>query len=229
MARVRSLNIDASKLTRIVSDDQACRDLRLYFGIGLSDKELPLYTGRRFEALDGGGDRDDVCNRFTASDILALKLLSVDLPARIAIDLLEGALGEEAAGLLRQIPASASLWDAGAVNLIEAGMPADILWRLLEQQDGAGWVTAGKLLARKRPMLIPVYDNVVRCAYDGPQNIWTALRDALRQESGFLEALNQLKLRSGVPSQVTPLRVLDVAVWMRHRPFHTGYRCSGLN
>jgi len=34
---------------------------------------------------------------------------------------------------------------------------------------------AGKLLARKRPSLIPVYDEIVRCAFGWPENIWTAL------------------------------------------------------
>ncbi len=213
----------------IVADHQAYLDLRLYFGIGLADGELPPYEGGRFEFLDDGGDRADVCNRFTASDIVALKLLSVELPARIALDLLEGALAEEAASLLEQIPTSVSLWDDDAVELIEKAGPADSLWRLLENQDGAGWVTAGKLLARKRPSLIPVYDNVVRCAYDWPENVWMALHDALRQESGsFLATLNDLKQRSSLPCQVTPLRVLDVVVWMRHRPLHTGHGCRGL-
>lgn len=230
MARARRPNVDVPKLTRIVTDNQACDDLQLYFGTGLGAGELPPYAGGRFELLDGGGDRTEVCNRFTASDIVALKLLSVELPAQVALDLLEGALGEQAASLLQRIPTSVNLWDVDAGDLIEKGGPADSLWRLLEKQDGAGWVTAGKLLARKRPSLIPVYDNVVRCAYAWPQNFWAALHDALRQGNGsFLATLNGLKQRSSIPCQVTPLRVLDVAVWMRHRPLHTGYRCRGMN
>lgn len=170
-----------------------------------------------------------VCNRFTASDIVALGLLSVGLPARVALDLLEGALGQEAAAFLEQIPASASLWDADAEKLIKKGGLADSLWRLLEKQEGAGWVTAGKLLARKRPSLIPVYDNVVRCAFGWPRDVWTSLRDALRQDNGsFLATLNDLRQRAGLPFQVTSLRALDVAVWMRHRPLHSGHRCNGL-
>lgn len=80
-----------------------------------------------------------VCNHFTASDIVALKLLSVELPAPIALDLLEGALGEEATSLLQQIPTSVNLWDVEACELIEKGSPADSLWQLLEKQDGAGY------------------------------------------------------------------------------------------
>jgi hypothetical protein len=92
MARARRSNLDVARLARIVAEDQACRDLRLYFGVGLGAGELPPYAGGRFELLDGGGDRADVCNCFTASDIVALRLLSVELPARIALDLIEGAL-----------------------------------------------------------------------------------------------------------------------------------------
>jgi hypothetical protein len=229
MARTRRRDLDVAQLTRILEDDQACRDLQRYFGVGLGKGELPPSTGGRFEILDGGGDRAEVCNRFTASDILALGLLSVQLPARVALDLLEGALGEDAAAFLERIPPSAHLWDANAVELIERGGLADSLWRLPEKQDGAGWVTAGKLLGRKRPSLIPVYDNVVRCAFGWPQNFWIALHEALRQDDGrFRATLNDLIERAGISAQVTPLRALDVAVWMRHRSLHTGHRCVGL-
>jgi hypothetical protein len=90
-------------------------------------------------------------------------------------------------------------------------------------------VMAGKLLARKRPSLIPVYDEIVRCAFGWPEDIWKALRDALRQDDGsFRTVLEGLKKRAGIPRQVTLLRILDVAIWMRHRPLHTGHLCAGL-
>jgi hypothetical protein len=90
-------------------------------------------------------------------------------------------------------------------------------------------VTAGKLLARKRPSLIPVYDDVVRCAFGRPREIWKALREALRQDDGsFRTTLEELMKRAGIPAEVTPLRTLDVTVWMRHRSLHTGHGCIGL-
>jgi hypothetical protein len=138
MPRARRQDLDVAQLTRILADDQACQHLRYYFGVGLRSGELSPYTGGRFEFLDGGGDRAEVCDRFTPADIVALGLLSVDLPGR-ALDLLEGALGNEAAAFLEQIPASVNLWDAKAEDLIGKGGPADGLWRLLEKQDGAGW------------------------------------------------------------------------------------------
>jgi Family of unknown function (DUF6308) len=100
MPRRRCQDLDVVRLTEILEDDQACRDLRLYFGVGLGRRKLPPFTGGRFELLDGGGDRPDTCNRFTASDILAIGMLSVQLPPLVTLDLLEGALGEEATGFL---------------------------------------------------------------------------------------------------------------------------------
>ena len=227
--RPRRDDLDVDRLVALVQDDQACRDLRTYFGAGLAEGELPLYTGGHFELLDDGGDRPEVCDQFTAWDLLAVELLSVQVPRRVALDLVDGALGKDMTALLRQIPTPVRLWTARAEQLIKDGGPADRAWRLLEDQDGVGWVTAGKLLARKRPSLIPVYDNVVRCAFGRPKNPWTALRDALmRPDCRLRTALEDLKADAGIPKAVSPLRVLDVAVWMRHRPVHRGYRCAGL-
>jgi hypothetical protein len=90
-------------------------------------------------------------------------------------------------------------------------------------------VTAGKLLARKRPALIPVYDDVVRCAFGHPQDIWKALHEALLRDDGsFRGTLEDLVKRAGIPVKVTPLRALDVTLWIRHRSHHTGHRCAGL-
>jgi hypothetical protein len=229
MPEQRRRNLDVGQLTRILEDDQARQDLREYFGVGLGERELPASTGGRFELLDGGGNRADTCNRFTASDILSLEMLSVRLPPRVTLDLLDGALGDDTTAFLQRIPTSVPLWDDGAAELIDDRGPAVSLWRLLENQGGVGWVTAGKLLARKRPALVPVYDDVVRCAFGRPKEFWKTLREALRQEGGsFRTAVEELKERAGLPEQVTPLRTLDVAVWKRHHEQHTGHGCSGL-
>lgn len=228
--RRRRRDLDVDQLAQILGGEQAERDLRRYYGVGLGPDQLPPFEGGRFELLDGGGDRDEVSDRFTTSDLLAVELLSVQVPPRVILDLLEGELGEQATELLRQIPVSLPLWSDDAEGLIKKDGPTDSLWRLLDHEDGVGWVTAGKLLARKRPALIPVYDGVVRCALGWPKDFWTALRVALRHNNGQLRAeIERLMMRAKVPSEVTPLRGLDVAVWMRHRSSHTGYQCVGLS
>jgi hypothetical protein len=222
-------DLDVGLLSELLRGEQARRDLRRYFGVGLGSMKLPPFTGGRFEALGGGGDRPEVRNQFTAADLLAVGLLSVQVPPPVALDLLEGALGQQAADYLRLIPADVPLWSDDAASLVEKGGPADSLWQLLDDQEGVGWVTAGKLLARKRPSLIPVYDHVVRCAVGRPEDFWTALRNALRHDDGRLLAdVTELIHAAELPPAVTPLRALDVTVWMHHRPSHTGSDCAGL-
>jgi hypothetical protein len=229
MRRRRRPDLDVDQLSLLLDGEQANRDLRRYYGVGLGKRELPPFAGGRFEFLGGGGDRPETCDEFTASDLLAVQLLSVQVPPRVALDLLEGGLGEEAAEFLGQIPTSVRLWDDAAEHLIKKGGPVDSVWRLLDHQDGVGWVTAGKLLARKRPSLIPVYDGVVRCALGWPKDFWQALRDALRQDNGWFRAAVEDRMKlAGIPPAITPLRGLDVVLWMHHRSSHTGYQCSGL-
>jgi hypothetical protein len=97
--------------------------------------------------------------------------------------------------------------------------PADQAWHLLCAQYGVDWVIAGKLLARKRPRLLPVYDKVVRCALGRPRpSFWLALHAALRENDRALHReLLALRQVAGVPETVSALRVCDVAVWMGHR------------
>lgn len=86
-----------------------------------------------------------------------------------------------------------------------------------------------KLLARKRPNLIPVWDRIVRCAFDFRSGAWLCLDGLLREQDGaVLSRLAELRAEAGVPEQVSLLRVLDVVVWMRHRDNHLPTGCPGL-
>ncbi|MGN9806455.1 DUF6308 family protein [Micromonospora sp. L32] len=216
-------------LLRVLADPRSVADLRRYFGVDLPNG-LPAFTGGRFEQLGGGGDHPAVRDRITSDDLIAVELLSVHVPARVALDLLEGALGREVATELRRIPTDVSLADTEAPQYITDGGPADRAWRLLKNNGGVGWVTAGKLLARKRPRLVPVYDEVVRCAYRTGRGFWTCLHERLREDGGVLvDRLTRLQAEAELPPEITTLRVLDVVFWMRHRDGHTGYRCRGLD
>ncbi|MFH8394281.1 DUF6308 family protein [Streptomyces sp. NPDC018036] len=199
-----------------LSAERAVGDLRRYFGIGLSPDVLP-FTGSRFEHLAGGGDRLEVADRITAEDLVAVQTLSVTVPASVALDILEGPLGVRLSGLLHAIPRDIDMVDADA-DILADGSPADQAWHLLRDQPDVGWVIAGKLLARKRPRLLPVYDRVVRCAVGRPQSFWLALHAALREDDGAVHRqLLALRRIAGVPETVSELRVCDVVVWMGHR------------
>ncbi|MFF2570943.1 DUF6308 family protein [Streptomyces sp. NPDC058084] len=200
----------------LLGTERVVGDLRRYFGIGMPAGTVP-FTGSRFEHLAGGGDRPEVADRFTAEDLVAVQTLSVTVPASVALDLLEGRLGARLSGLLQAIP-----WDIDMVvaeaDILAEGSPADQAWHLLRAQHGVNWVIAGKLLARKRPRLLPVYDRVVRCAVGRPPSFWLALHTALREDDAALHGrLLELRQAAGLPETVSALRVCDVAVWMNHR------------
>ncbi|MEV0093745.1 DUF6308 family protein [Streptomyces sp. NPDC050738] len=218
----REPSVVGQRLHVVLDAERVVDDLRRYFGIGLPPGAA-AFTGGRFEHLAGGGDRRQVADRFTAEDLVAVQTLSVAVPAPVALDLLEGPLGTQLSALLREIPSDTDLSDADA-SVVADGSPAHRAWCLLEDQYKIGWVIAGKLLARKRPRLLPVYDRVVRCALGRPPSFWSDLRIALREDGAALHhRLLGLHQSAGLPETVSALRVADVAVWMAHPA--PGHRC----
>lgn len=88
-----------------VPDDQASvQDLRSYFGLGLAPRSSPPFTGGRFEALAEGGDRPGKADSIAADDLVAVQMLSVLIPAAVALDLREGPLGDDLRAELAQMP-----------------------------------------------------------------------------------------------------------------------------
>jgi hypothetical protein len=94
-----------------------------------------------------------------------------------------------------------------------------------------GEVRASKLLARKRPQLIPIFDQVVGCVYgfNTSRGYWKWTHNIL--VTNDLEVVGQLSQIRGLASQQNPgiaeismLRVLDVAVWMSHQFEHPTWR-----
>ncbi|MFK4108809.1 DUF6308 family protein [Streptomyces sp. NPDC002176] len=206
-----------------LGSESAVGDLRRYFGL----EGGAAYTGARFEHLGGGGDRDGVADVVTAEDLVAVQMLSVTVSAKGALELLEGEPGRRLSGLLRRIPVDADMADVDAAEL-DTGSAAVLAWKLLRTVDGIGWVTAGKLLARKRPRLVPVYDNVVKCLLGRPSAFWLPLHTALRADDHALRhTLLDLRKRAGIPETVSALRVCDIVLWMAHEQDHKARRCAG--
>jgi hypothetical protein len=219
--------VSADDLLRILRDDQALADLRTYFNMA-APCDPPPYTGARFDTLDGGGPRPDIRDKMTAADLLAVQCLNVTVPAPVSLDLLDGHLGIQVSALLRHIPATLALGEPGTRDHVLDSSPADQAWHLLDAREGVGWVIAGKLLARKRPHLIPVWDRVVRCAMGYPEKAWLWLDELLGQNERLAEQLDQLHHLARLPDLVPRLRVLDVIIWMRHKQRHQPTACPGM-
>lgn len=178
--------LSVEQVLQILADQQSARDLRRYFNLDPAPGSR-VFPGRRFESLETTCPQEGDGNLFTTAGLLAVQCLSVTVPIKVALDLLEGALGRQVSGLLATIPADVGLGTKDSRALVEDGREADQAWHLLEAQDDVGWVTAGKLLARKRPQLIPVWDHVVRCALGRPKGAWLWLDSLLRSERAVRE------------------------------------------
>ena len=186
--------------------------LSTYFHTTLNDGD-PTYTGAMFEAFAGGGDAPAVANTFTAADLVAVSLLSVDVPGAAALRIL-GSNAEALNGLLARIPTNRELQDASD-DEVGPGSPADELWDSV-RRAGVGKVTTSKLLARKRPLLLPVIDSVVKEVLRHPKkaNFWLTLRGHLTADEGRLaDRLAAARDEAGV-SGISVIRCFDVIVWM---------------
>jgi hypothetical protein len=191
-------------------DRNALRYLTKYYQ---KHPEAPVgtdYTGARFDDWDSTGTRAADANRFTSDDLVAITFLSVTVPRETAWELLKGR-PDDFNALLLQMPDQ---------DLVEIN-PDDIcpewppwrLWGRLRELRGVEWVIASKLLARKRPRLIPLYDRVVKNVVGGDLRFWVPLCQALR-ENDLNSRLVRLRDEADLPPSISGLRVFDVIAWM---------------
>lgn len=180
----------------------------------------PFFTGSAFDTFAGGGDHPGVANCFTSDDLVAVQCLSVKIDPHAALKIL-GPNAQMLSQILGRIPPDIDLVDADFCEKDSRGSESDPmraarqLWDELEGIQDIGWVIAGKLCARKRPRLIPVFDNVVRDSLGKPSQFWYSLQQALRADESKLHTqLMKVRDAAGVGASVSVLRVFDVIVWM---------------
>jgi hypothetical protein len=200
-------------IKEILDDPVAPQAVQRYF------TESDQFAGATFNTI-GTNDPDAI----NEDDLLAVHLLGgmSFKPLTVRALLCPGVTREEVRRLLRRISTSVCLWEPAAARVLEG--PALELWRTLKGLDNIGPVKAGKLLARKRPRLLPIYDKVIEKYFSPPPDrFWETLHEALREEGlpGRVDAI----LRPGIlkgDDRVTTIRLLDAAVWMkgkRNRPY----------
>jgi hypothetical protein len=202
-------------LPKVLSDRVGAAGLldRYFHGVR-DDGTGPLYTGGVFEQLGGGGDQPDVQNVITAEDLVAVSMLSVQVPPRAALSILDEArdhIGRQ----LAEIPVDVDLVNADD-SLIGSRSAANQLWDNLVRFPGVGPVTAGKVLARKRPRLIPVVDSVVLRALKHPgTGYWRDLRHHLQADDHRLHGfLTGVLCDVRLDGRVSVIRAFDVLVWL---------------
>ena len=197
-----------------VSDDEGVNYLKRYY---LAD--AGYFTGSEFERI---GAAYGVEKRFTAADLYSVETLAVRVPARAGIAI----LGEESSafnGLLEQIPniAIGSLSESEFEKHLGLESKAMELWDLLRRNRpgdsrwGLGPTTTSKIMARKRPHLIPIEDSVVNQVIElGRGDSWRLWWEAFQAEGDYLEErATKLRAEIGRP-ELSTLRVFDVMLWM---------------
>lgn len=187
--------------------DRAVCILRAYFEPG-------AYTGGQFESFAGGGDRAETVNTFTADDLVAVSLLSVAVPGRAALEILD----RRSAALNDALAAVRPDVEFAALTPADLGpeWPVRSLYFQLREIHGIGETVATKLLARKRPHLVPILDSVVTAELSIVNGqLWLPLHAWLTADDRANDALlRALRTTAGLDGRVSVLRVFDVLTWM---------------
>lgn len=181
------------------NSDQIVADFDAYFR---------SYTGRFFEEFVARSNPD----RFTCEDLGAAASLSVPLSGDTVVDLLIGR-----ANHFNSLLSATNMPGAGEdlrtvdADALSPASPLTKLYEALKTLPDVSYVRASKLLATKRPALVPIRDSVVEAFLGAGTAWWQPYRDLVNVD-GFAERV--FDLSSGVPDRVTLLRRIDVALWM---------------
>lgn len=163
------------------------------------------YAARTFDEL-----QPNPVGAFCSEDFLAVSFL--DTPIKAATYRQLAAAQPQINQLLAKIDAERPLWKLDDLTYAAA----TDLWDALIVFDGIGPTRASKLMARKRPHLIPILDNRVRKFYEARTDpFWWPLSRAL-SDPELLERLLALRVQAGARN-LSVLRILDIAIWMGER------------
>lgn len=193
-------------------EDRAVRVLRHYYR-PLSGKNTG-FTGGAWDTFDPSANRAASTNTFTAEDLLSASLLSAPIKGRAVVELLDRRRAEFEI-LLTNLGPDRDFVDQPGVDRASFA-PAWELWAALRALPQIGPTRASKLLARKRPHLIPVLDDFINeYVLAGSGNLWAPLHEALNAHDRALHhRLLRIRQVAGLSAAVSPLRVFDVLAWM---------------
>ncbi|MFE1595443.1 DUF6308 family protein [Nocardia sp. NPDC058705] len=192
-------------------DAAAIAALRRYYGDPYLD-DGRCYVGAYFDSWKTAGDTTDSIDRFTADDLIAVSFLSVEVKPLAAREIL-ATRADRFADLLAQIGPDRDLADEHGP--LTRSWPAWQLDTQLRQLPGVGRTIASKLLARKRPRLLPIWDTVIAAVLGTRDQHLEPIRIALRHNDHELDKrLRRIRAAAGLTEQISVLRTLDVIAWM---------------
>lgn len=201
--------------------EAAAELLRRYYLVP-STKTGQLSTGSYFDEWGNRGDNPEVRDRITDSDAVAVSMLSVQVPARAIIGLQEQPLAGHIQRLLAQIPTDVKMSDltpAETEDTLGEGSPAWLLWNELRRTPKTRWdvgaTTASKIMARKRPHLIPIWDKVIGAVVgkDTSEGQWLNWHNLFMEDPDLAGRLARIYKRSTVQAPISDLRIMDAILW----------------
>lgn len=193
------------------------------------------YTGAAFDSLGHVDGADSDPNSITATDIVAVSMLDVHVPGVAARTMLDPSYGHDLHRLLVDVPHPLALHDAEKAD-VTPGAPASQLWhKVLESGTGMGPTITSKLVARKRPQLLPVYDTRLgyRLGIERGTNDWLWWWQWWHDDPSRVAATRELRSAAGAAHEgagcldASLLRILDVAVWRYDKHFRPKLRQPG--
>lgn len=150
-------------------------------------------------------------DRIEPNDLLAVTLTGEIYPPKAVRNLLDGDAGRDAKRWLRDM-GSQPLWERDIEAMHSSSDPVYCLWYTLLALDRVGPTKASKLMARKRPDVVPMYDSVVEERIATVDDYWYVFHIFMSDEDRR-KAVAHLRGQAEV-SEVPLLRVLDTAVWI---------------
>lgn len=187
------------------------RERVLFFVSDPADKLVAQFfdTKGRFAATTFDTLPDNPPNQFSTTDLLAVTLLDVALPPDSVRDVLDTKAGLFSE-LLTALPVDVDLWNATDDDLTNASALQSALHGLYRVKE----TRASKLMARKRPRLIPVIDSVIRKALTLSEDPRLDLRACL-SDFEVQESIGAIRPKNEEVETISTIRLLDAAVWMR--------------
>lgn len=195
------------------------------------------YSGAAFDCY---APQQSAPNKITNDDLVALAMLGIRVTGHEALWLTRYH-SEQITKLLTVIPLGSRIEAATSRELLAPGQAAWKLWFLLcdirdhTKSKRLGPVAAGKLLACKRPNLIPIGDKRTARVFNRPNpgtdaKWWEAVRTAAQDPAPLADGQSLwdylTSMRETVEGHRLPvLRVLDILAWMHLEKFKTA-RCS---
>lgn len=189
--------------------------------------------GRRFDELT---DTPLVPNRITATDLVAISFLSVNVPPRATWAILRE-INDQLEQHWNQVPTEVSIEspDCGQEIYSSTGELQEI-WKLLrrDSQDnlwGMGPTTISKVMARKRPKLVPIQDRVVMQELQAKDASywdmwWQAMHLRIDNQTVVLDFARSLQAQVPANSELSLLRILDIVIWMRGKAKRAQCSCG---